>query len=397
MAKADHDELTSIVEAWRRSIVHRDVAAAEALRDERYRLMIGKGPVLTKELELALIAESDVELDRLDIEDLRIDRRGNLATAMFHCLAEGRFSGWPATFRYRSAIRFTNRNGEWKAIEWRVEDSNAPQARPASVRESVRRWFRRPDTNLRTPSFPEVAFIPYRGRQDYALPKMPSLPLAELWLGYNARIHGKTLVDRMLEIVYASGLALQPGDRILDLGCGFGRMIRHLEHVAATCEIWGTDISAERILWCKRYLSPPFRFATTTKVPHLPFEDRSFRFIYCGSVFTHIDDLADAWLLELRRILTADGRLYVTIHDNRTLEWVEDETSAWGSGLRWIRTRDVYRQANDSFDMFTVGRDDWSQVFYDRDYFARMAGSIFKVLSITPDAYFNQTAFLLTR
>ena len=97
-------------------------------------------------------------------------------------------------------------------------------------------------------------------------------------------------------------------------------MIRHLEDFAESSEIWGLDINAEQIFWCKQHLDPPFHFATTTTIPHLPFEDGYFDFVYAGSVFTHIDDLADSWLLELRRVLSRDGRLYVTIHDNRTIE-----------------------------------------------------------------------------
>jgi ubiquinone/menaquinone biosynthesis C-methylase UbiE len=61
-------------------------------------------------------------------------------------------------------------------------------------------------------------------------------------------------------------------------------------------------------------------FANTTTLPHVPYEDNYFDLIYAGSVFTHIADLADAWLLELKRILRPGGMLYVTVHDDHTLE-----------------------------------------------------------------------------
>ena len=82
----------------------------------------------------------------------------------------------------------------------------------------------------------------------------------------------------------------------------------------------GVDINAKHINWCQLNLGPPFFFATTTTAPHLPFEDGYFDLIYSGSVFTHISDLADAWLLELRRIVRKGGYLYITIHDKRTVE-----------------------------------------------------------------------------
>jgi len=46
------------------------------------------------------------------------------------------------------------------------------------------------------------------------------------------------------------------------------------------------------MLWCQQRMSPLFKFATTTSFPHLPFEDGYFDFVYAGSVFTHITDLA---------------------------------------------------------------------------------------------------------
>jgi ubiquinone/menaquinone biosynthesis C-methylase UbiE len=216
----------------------------------------------------------------------------------------------------------------------------------------------------------------------------------ELWLGYDYLAQGAEHVRRMLAIAAASGYVPADGDQILDLGCGAGRMIRHLAPLAGRCEIWGSDISAPHIFWCTRHLSPPFRFLTNTKTPHLPFADGSFRFIYCGSLFTHIDDLADAWLLELRRLLAPDGRLYVTIHDEHTVALFD----AWQDPPplpRAIREAPAYAEAKAGFDMFTVGRDNHSQVFYTRDYFERMASAGFEILSVTPEAYFYQTAVLM--
>ena len=142
-------------------------------------------------------------------------------------------------------------------------------------------------------------------------------------------------------------------------------------------------------------MSPPFHFATTTKVPHLPFEDWSFQFIYCASVFTHIDDLADAWLLELRRILAPGGRLYLTIHDEHTVALFESGRYRFADIVRYMQSAAVYQEAKQSFGMFTIGRDNASQVFYDLGYFTKSLRSIFDVLSVTREAYFYQTAILL--
>ena len=47
--------------------------------------------------------------------------------------------------------------------------------------------------------------------------------------------------------------------------------------------------------------------------------------------------------------------------------------------------------------MFTIGRDNASQVFYNLEYFSKSLRSMFDILSVTREAYFYQTAILLTR
>lgn len=168
-----------------------------------------------------------------------------------------------------------------------------------------------------------IPFLPYRpDRNAYIVEKTEKnytktqktqsgltlpIPPTKLWLGYGPTQEdylerGKRHTSQMLSILESDGLRIGEDNRILDFGCGAGRMIRWLSHLSDNCEIWGTDISAEHIYWCREYLSPPFHFVTSTIYPHLPFEDNYFDLVYAGSVFSHIDDLADAWLLELRRI-----------------------------------------------------------------------------------------------
>jgi SAM-dependent methyltransferase len=245
------------------------------------------------------------------------------------------------------------------------------------------------------------------------------VPPRHLWLGYGSSFgdrgkewyvtKGKRDIDRMLDVAITGDFTLTPGSRILEMGCATGRMIRHLKPFAESSEIWGVDVSAPLINWCKANLCPPFNFATTTQLPHLPFEDSYFDLIYTGSVFTHIDDLAEAWLLELRRIVRPKGRLYVTIHDRHTIKLLDDGYYYDRSGYFTdkdnkevelttnLNSDAVYIREKDNFGMLVVGRDYDSNVFYDIDYFRRFAGSMCAVLSVTEEAYGHQTAVLLEK
>jgi ubiquinone/menaquinone biosynthesis C-methylase UbiE len=174
-------------------------------------------------------------------------------------------------------------------------------------------------------------------------------------------------------------------------------MIRWLEDLAHDREIWGSDIHAERIIWCKQHLSPPFRFVTTTIVPHLPFEDRYFGFIFAGSVFTHIDDLADAWLMELRRVLRPGGKLFITVHLKNDISLLNGMYQ--GSPLtKFLRSQPVFMESmNADFDVLTIGRSSNSYVFYDLEYLRKMIEPNFRILSLTERVRLYQNALLLER
>ncbi len=215
---------------------------------------------------------------------------------------------------------------------------------------------------------------------------------------------GEVQISILQETIEKAGYFIQAGSRILDFGCASGRMIRHLEKFSDTCEIWGTDISGDCISWCQQHLSPPFHFFMGTTHPHLPFEDGYFDLIYAGSVFTHIDDLADAWFLELRRILKPGGMAYVTIQEQHLIKTVKDFSQAWlDRNNIWLpeqktecyRKYQEYSQSN--FSMFTLGRDTRSLVFYDLDYFCQKRQPWFHTVDVRREAYYWQTAVLLER
>jgi ubiquinone/menaquinone biosynthesis C-methylase UbiE len=218
------------------------------------------------------------------------------------------------------------------------------------------------------------------------------VPPPDLWEGYGPTLDdylssGREHFDNMISILGEAGFALAPGQRALDFGCSAG-LIRYFADKADACEIRGVDISAQHILWCWHNLTPPFHFTNTTTLPHLPFEDNYFDLIYSGSVFTHISDLADAWLLELRRVLRPSGMLYITVHDDHTVNVLKAD-------LRdYYLTRLVlnYEAETDlkgrPWHMFAIRRSPRAaMVFYHSDYLREEWGRELTVRSIIREAY----------
>lgn len=170
-------------------------------------------------------------------------------------------------------------------------------------------------------------FSPFHGeRPSYVLPKptragvemgpdgLP-MPPADLRGVFGATAEeflarGKLFYDHIWKVLMSAGFSqLEAGNRVLDFGCGLARVLRWFQKSADMCECWGFDIDAAYVLWCQQYLNPPFYFATTTTFPHLPFEDDYFDLIFAAGVFSYLSDLAETWLLELRRVLRPQGLL----------------------------------------------------------------------------------------
>jgi SAM-dependent methyltransferase len=115
---------------------------------------------------------------------------------------------------------------------------------------------------------------------------------------------GRTLIETMLPNDWSWN-----GKRVLDFGCGVGKVIRHFAPETDVAEFTGCDIHAPSIGWLQRNLSPPFTFFRCSEQPPLPQPDGHFDLIYAISVYTHLTDHWAEWLLEHHRVLAPDGLL----------------------------------------------------------------------------------------
>ncbi len=115
------------------------------------------------------------------------------------------------------------------------------------------------------------------------------------------------------------------GKRVLDFGCGAGRVLRHFEAEADTAEFWGCDIHAPSIDWVQGHLCPPFRAYRNADTPPLPHPDGYFDLIWALSVLTHITDTWSVWLAELHRVLADDGLLLATFMGEGVAPLLADE------------------------------------------------------------------------
>jgi ubiquinone/menaquinone biosynthesis C-methylase UbiE len=102
--------------------------------------------------------------------------------------------------------------------------------------------------------------------------------------------------------------------KILDWGCGPGRVIRHMPNlISGSCRLYGTDYNKKYIKWCTKYL-PQISFKTNKLQPPLFFEDNFFDIIYGISIFTHLsEEMHYAWFNELIRVTKSGGIIFLTL------------------------------------------------------------------------------------
>jgi SAM-dependent methyltransferase len=125
---------------------------------------------------------------------------------------------------------------------------------------------------------------------------------------------------------------LRPDHRVLDVGCGPGRMAVALaSYLNADGGYEGFDVSRPKIEWCRENIStrfPSFNFQVADVYNkryneagnveasdyRFPYEDESFDVVFLFSVFTHmVADDVESYLAEIARVLHPGGSCLATI------------------------------------------------------------------------------------
>lgn len=121
---------------------------------------------------------------------------------------------------------------------------------------------------------------------------------------YDASYDGRFVRCMYREVVRRA--ASLPGDRVLDLGCGNGNLIRMLREVKrASC--WGADLSPQMIREAGKNLGDKVNLAVADAAA-LPYGDGQFDIVICNASFHHYTEPERA-VEEIRRVLRTGGTL----------------------------------------------------------------------------------------
>lgn len=113
-------------------------------------------------------------------------------------------------------------------------------------------------------------------------------------------------------------IAPRPGERLLEVGCGGGHVLR----LFPECSLTGVDVSGEMIARAHRNLSGIPVTLHKGELRDLELESGSFDAVVCSEVLEHVVDPQEV-LSQIHRLLPHEGRVVVTLPNDRLVTGVK--------------------------------------------------------------------------
>jgi len=162
---------------------------------------------------------------------------------------------------------------------------------------------------------------------------------------------GKNSAEEIVTLLSKYYDLSKPDTRILDWGCGPGRIVRHLPALLPTAEIYGTDYNESYIKWCSENLKG-ISFSANKIDPPMNFEASFFDAIIGLSIFTHLSEKNHfAWIDELHRLLSSRGGVLITTQGQAyRSRLTSKETEVFDAGH--LVTRKYLKEGNRLYSSF---------------------------------------------
>jgi SAM-dependent methyltransferase len=125
---------------------------------------------------------------------------------------------------------------------------------------------------------------------------------------------GRQMAGELQGTLVEQGTSIAEQRTLYDWGCGCGRLLLQLgAKIGAGTRLMGSDVDREAIAWLQQSL-PSADARVNDFRPPLPAGDGEVQCLVSSSILTHLTEAdQDAWLADLRRVLSGDGLAVITI------------------------------------------------------------------------------------
>ncbi len=225
---------------------------------------------------------------------------------------------------------------------------------------------------------------------------LPPVPNIKRVIGDDDQVRfamGGAFIFRNVEALLGElGHSWQDFPRILDWGCGAGRLTRYLLD-AGGCQVTGADIDADNVAWCRENLHGG-RFEVLSLHPPTGFADGEFDLVTGISVVTHLAEADQfAWLDELRRITRPGALVLLSIQGPTQFAYNRFPPPLW----RRIQQEGFLDLARDpALDGYIGAHEYYRSVMQSRSYVVDKWSRYFEVLAIE-DAIAGLQDFVVMR
>lgn len=163
------------------------------------------------------------------------------------------------------------------------------------------------------------------------------------------------VVERKRVRAIAKMLRAQPGERVLEVGCGAGNVLECVPHG----ELVGIDLSDRMVRKAQQRLAGREASVLKADAERLPFGSGSFQKLICTEVLEHVEH-PEMVLNEIRRTATPDAIIVLSIPNEALIN--RTKSLLWRTGLhRLVFRRGGYQAAKhmeDEWHLHELGLDE---------------------------------------
>ncbi|HEU6436423.1 MAG TPA: class I SAM-dependent methyltransferase [Nitratidesulfovibrio sp.] len=131
------------------------------------------------------------------------------------------------------------------------------------------------------------------------------------------RLRNPWIVAREQRLAKRLAAFCRPGSRVLEVGCGEGSNLAYLADACPNARLFGLDFSDAKVTFSAAR-RPDFAHVCGD-AQSLPFDDRTFDFVFCRDLLHHVDFNRSGVLAEMLRVLAPGGTALILEAQGNTI------------------------------------------------------------------------------